>query len=94
MILMILVHSNLDQSIANKTISEELARKIHGLEIRNIHALYPDYKIDNLTEQNALLRHSLIILQYPMYWFNMLAILKSWFDQVFTYQFAYGSQGN
>ncbi|MFI7817770.1 NAD(P)H-dependent oxidoreductase, partial [Acinetobacter baumannii] len=42
----------------------------------------------------ALLRHDTIILQYPMFWFNMPAILKLWFDEVFTYQFAYGSQGD
>lgn len=29
-----------------------------------------------------------------MYWFNMPAILKIWFDEVFTYQFAYGSKGD
>lgn len=45
-------------------------------------------------EQEALLRHDTIILQYPMFWFNMPAILKLWFDEVFTYQFAYGSQGD
>ncbi|MCP6524857.1 NAD(P)H-dependent oxidoreductase, partial [Klebsiella pneumoniae] len=28
------------------------------------------------------------------FWFNMPAILKLWFDEVFTYQFAYGSQGD
>jgi len=33
-------------------------------------------------------------LQYPMYWYNMPAIQKIWFDQVFTYQFAYGSLGD
>ncbi|MCO6521143.1 MAG: NAD(P)H-dependent oxidoreductase [Snodgrassella sp.] len=64
------------------------------LEIRNIHHLYSGYQIDISAEQAALLRHKLIILQYPMYWFNMPAILKIWFDQVFTYQFAYGSKGN
>lgn len=29
-----------------------------------------------------------------MYWFSAPAILKSWFDQVLTYQFAYGSKGD
>ncbi|WP_239374859.1 NAD(P)H-dependent oxidoreductase [Snodgrassella gandavensis] len=79
-----------DHSVANKAISAELVLKMSGLEIRNIHHLYPDYQIDIGTEQTALLRHKLIILQYPMYWFKMPAILKIWFDQVFSYQFAYG----
>lgn len=94
MALIILGHPNIEQSIANKTIIESLQKQITDLEIRNIHQLYPDYKINVQEEQAALLRHDLIVLQYPMYWFNMPAILKIWFDQVLTYQFAYGSQGD
>ncbi|WP_218966845.1 NAD(P)H-dependent oxidoreductase [Snodgrassella alvi] len=94
MALMILAHPDFDHSIANKAISAELVLKMPDLEIRNIHHLYPDYQIDISAEQAALLRHKLIILQYPMYWFNMPAILKIWFDQVFSYQFAYGSKGD
>ncbi|GAA5018759.1 NAD(P)H-dependent oxidoreductase [Acinetobacter puyangensis] len=94
MTLMILSHPNFEQSIANKTIVTELIKQQHDLEVRHIYELYPDYQIDIAAEQAALLRHDLIILQYPMYWFNMPAILKIWFDQVFSYQFAYGSKGD
>lgn len=80
MTLMILAHPDFNNSTANKTISEALAVKLPDMEIRNIHALYPDYQIDRDAEQQALLRHELIILQYPMYWFNMPAILKIWFE--------------
>lgn len=92
--LIILGHPNIEQSIANKTIIETLQNKVKNIEIRNIHQLYPDYKINVQEEQAALLRHDLIVLQYPMYWFNMPAILKIWFDEVLTYQFAYGSKGD
>jgi len=81
MALIILGHPNIEQSIANKTIIESLQEHITDLEIRNIHQLYPDYKINVQEEQAALLRHDLIVLQYPMYWFNMPAILKLWFDR-------------
>ncbi|MFQ1055077.1 NAD(P)H-dependent oxidoreductase [Gilliamella apicola] len=94
MTLIVLGHPNIEQSIANKAIIESLQEHITNLEIRNIHQLYPDYKINVQEEQAALLRHDLIVLQYPMYWFNMPAILKLWFDEVLTYQFAYGSQGD
>lgn len=94
MTLIVLGHPDIEQSIANKTIIESLQEHITDLEIRNIHQLYPDYKINVQEEQAALLRHDLIVLQYPMYWFNMPAILKLWFDEVLTYQFAYGSQGD
>ncbi|PHM36281.1 flavodoxin [Xenorhabdus mauleonii] len=91
--LMILAHPNIQQSAANRTIVEELKKSNIELEIRDIYNLNPNYNIDVIAEQEALLRHDFIILQYPMYWFNMPAILKVWFDQVFTYQFAYGSKG-
>ncbi len=92
--LIILAHPDFEQSTANKTIVETLQNKVKDLEVRNIHQLYPNYQINVAEEQAALLRHELIILQYPMYWFNMPAILKLWFDEVFTYQFAYGSKGD
>ncbi|MDC5420321.1 NAD(P)H-dependent oxidoreductase [Acinetobacter baumannii] len=94
MALLILAHPYYAQSIANKTIVNELVKTYPDLEVRDIFHLYPDYKIDVSAEQEALLRHDTIILQYPMFWFNMPAILKLWFDEVFTYQFAYGSQGD
>ena len=94
MALIILAHPNFQNSVANKTIVEELENSTLNLEIRNIYDLYPEYKIDVKAEQDALLRHQTIIFQYPIYWYNMPAILKLWFDSVFEYQFAYGSKGN
>ena len=87
--IMILAHPNLERSIANKTIAEELS-KLDNVEIRDIAMLYPDFKIDAEAEQTALLSADRIIFQYPIYWYNMPPILKQWFDQVLTYGFAYG----
>ncbi|EDR9797663.1 NAD(P)H-dependent oxidoreductase [Salmonella enterica subsp. enterica serovar Zongo] len=94
MALIILAHPNIENSIANKSIIAELQSRLADVEIRDIFKLNPNYRINEKEEQSALLRHDLIILQYPMYWYNMPAILKIWFDQVFTYQFAYGSKGD
>ncbi|AZI40534.1 NAD(P)H-dependent oxidoreductase [Epilithonimonas vandammei] len=94
MSLVILAHPNFDKSFANKTIIEELQKSDLELEIRNIHELYPDYKINVKAEQEALLRHQTIVFQYPFYWYSMPAILKHWFDEVFEHQFAYGSKGD
>ena len=94
MALIILGHPNYKNSFANKTVIEELQKWDLTIEIRNIHHLYPDYKIDIKAEQEALLKHQTIVFQYPFYWYNMPAILKLWFDEVFAYQFAYGSQGD
>jgi putative NADPH-quinone reductase len=94
MALIILAHPNFANSLANKTIIEALQSSTLDVEVRNIHDLYPGYKIDVKAEQSALLNHQTIIFQYPIYWYNMPAILKLWFDSVFEYQFAYGSKGN
>ena len=94
MALIILGHPNFEQSLANKSIINELKKSDLNLEIRDIYNLYPDYNIDVKTEQQALLRHQTIIFQYPIYWYNVPAILKHWFDTVLEYQFAYGSKGD
>lgn len=41
-------------------------------------------------EQEKLLRADLVILQFPLWWFSMPAILKGWVDRVLAYGFAYG----
>ncbi|WP_042723136.1 NAD(P)H-dependent oxidoreductase [Flavobacterium sp. B17] len=94
MALIILGHPNIEQSLANKTIIKELEQSDLEIEIRSLTQLYPDYKIDIKAEQEALLRHKNIVFQYPLYWYNMPAILKLWFDMVLEYQFAYGSKGD
>lgn len=94
MALIIVAHPDLNKSIANRTIIEALQQTQLALEIRNLHKLYPDFRIAVNAEQEALLRHQTIVLQYPFYWYGMPAILKHWFDEVFTYQFAYGSRGD
>lgn len=94
MALMIVAHPNLNISVANKTISEAVKKEYPSLEVRNIMEHSENYIFDIKKEQDILLRHDLIIIQSPMYWFSFPAILKGWIDQVFTYQFAYGSKGN
>ncbi len=42
-------------------------------------------------EQQKLLDADLVVLQFPLWWFTMPAILKGWVDRVFTYDFAYGA---
>lgn len=41
-------------------------------------------------EQDKLLWSDAVILQFPMWWFSMPAILKGWVDRVFTHGFGYG----
>ena len=45
---------------------------------------------DVKAEIDKLLWADALILQFPLWWFAMPAILKGWVDRVFTYGFAYG----
>ena len=45
---------------------------------------------DIVLEQEKLLAADLVILQFPLWWFSMPAILKGWVDRVMSMGFAYG----
>lgn len=45
---------------------------------------------DIAREQAKLVWADTIILQFPLWWFSMPAILKGWVERVFAYGFAYG----
>ncbi len=48
---------------------------------------------DIVTEQSNVLWADTIVIIYPLWWFDRPAILKGWFDRVFTHGFAF-SFGN
>lgn len=48
------------------------------------------FSADIVEEQKLVTWADLIIFQYPMWWTDAPAILKGWFDRVFSYNFAYG----
>ena len=45
---------------------------------------------DIAREQDKLRRADAVILQFPLWWFSMPAILKGWIERVYAYGFAYG----
>ncbi|RXH55390.1 NAD(P)H-dependent oxidoreductase [Granulicella sibirica] len=45
---------------------------------------------DITEEQRKLLWADAVILQFPLWWYGMPAILKGWFDRVYAFGFAYG----
>jgi NAD(P)H dehydrogenase (quinone) len=55
---------------------------LHGLQTPDVAA-----------EQQKLLAADAVILQFPLWWFGMPAILKGWIDRVFAYGLAYGYKG-
>lgn len=58
------------------------------------HAYATNQQTEDVTaEQRKLLAADAVILQFPLWWFGMPAILKGWIDRVYAYGFAYGYKG-
>ena len=87
-------HPNLEESYTNSHIIKQLDRSIESIDIRRLDVLYPDFKIDAAAEQKALLDADVIVFQYPYYWYTVPALLKLWMDEVLTFNFAYGPEGD
>ncbi|WP_047041995.1 NAD(P)H-dependent oxidoreductase [Vibrio mexicanus] len=87
-------HPDLESSNTNTVILDELKQNISSLDVRRLDTLYPDYNIDIEAEQQALVKADVIILQFPFYWYSVPALMKKWIDDVFGYNFAYGSKGD
>lgn len=92
--LIVIGHPNLEKSIIHKRWIEELRKHPDVFTIHDLHASYPDYEMDIEKEQKLVDSHDNLVLQYPLYWFNVPALLKKWMDDVFIYGWAYGSSGN
>ena len=91
-IALIYAHPYAEQSLANR----ELLAAIDDLSFvtrRSLYDLYPDFDIDVHAEQRALASADLIVLQHPIYWYSMPALLKLWIDDVFALGWAYGEGG-
>jgi NAD(P)H dehydrogenase (quinone) len=45
---------------------------------------------DIAREQEKLLWADAVVMQFPLYWYSMPAIMKGWVERVYAYTFAYG----
>ena len=90
-ILIISGHTDLNDSVANKTILEELENKLPDAKISYLDKLYPDFKIGVKAEQEKLLKADIIVLQYPVFWYSMPSLLEHYMEKVFEYGFSHGT---
>ena len=86
MILVILAHPYIHRSHANKNILQNITKNKH-VKINNLYEKYPDFHINIQLEQELLRQASLIVFQFPIYWYNVPALLKQWQEVVLTRQF-------
>ena len=93
-ILIVSGHTDLNNSVANKKILQELSKRLPTAEIDYLSNLYTDYKIDVVKEQNKMLKADIIVLQYPLFWYSMPSLLEKWMEEVFRHGFSHGTKGN
>lgn len=91
-ILLLYCHPSPHKSRYNRRL-QETARKVPGLQIRDLYELYPDMHVDEVAEQKALTDADVLVIQFPIYWFSAPALLKEWMDVVLQNGFAYGEGG-
>ncbi|NSL89210.1 NAD(P)H-dependent oxidoreductase [Chitinophaga solisilvae] len=67
---------------------------MQGITFNDLYEQYPEMDIDAAREQDLLLKHDVILLQHPFYWYSAPAIVKQWMDLVLEHGWAYGHTGN
>lgn len=82
-----------DNSFANKIILEDIKQLLPEAAIDDLSALYPAYQFDVAAEQKKLVAADIIVLQFPVFWFSMPALLAKWVEDVFLHGFSHGSTG-
>ena len=92
-VLLTLAHPALERSRANRALAKA-AKGLDGVTFHDLYETYPDFAIDIEAEQEKLLAHDVIAVQFPLYWYATPALLKEWFDLVWLHGFAYGLDGN
>ena len=92
-VLLTLAHPALERSRANRALAKA-AKGLGGVTFHDLYETYPDFAIDIEAEQEKLLAHDVIALQFPLYWYSTPALLKEWLDLVWLHGFAYGIDGN
>ena len=82
-----------DNSFANKIIMEDLEKLLPEATFDCLSDLYPDYRIDVEAEQKKLAAADIIVLQFPIFWYSMPALLAKWMEDVFVHGFSHGTTG-
>ncbi len=70
------------------------AAAVPDIDLVDLYRDYPRFDIDVEIEQERLLRHDVIVFQFPLFWYSTPSIIKEWQDLVLEHGFAYGSHGD
>lgn len=92
--LVIVSHPYQERSHTIKAL-EQTASDISDVTVRNLEALYGDdpSKIDIEAEQLACTDMDRIVFLFPVHWFNLTPMMKSYLNEVWVYGWAFGPEG-
>ena len=92
-VLVLFAHPAFHKSKVNKMLVDGLDH-MEGVTFHDLYQEYPELEINVKREQELLLDHDVIMLQFPLFWYSTPAILKEWQDLVLEHGWAFGSKGN
>lgn len=92
-VLILFAHPALEKSRVNRQLIKEIDA-IEGVTFHDLYEEYPDMDIDVKAEQDLLMKHDVILFQYPFFLFGVPAFLKEWMDLVLVHGWAFGKNGN
>ena len=90
-ILVVSGHTDLNDSVANKLILEDLKAKLPSAGFDLLDELYPDFKIDVKAEREKLTKADIIVLQFPVFWYSYPSLMHKWMEDVFVFGFSHGT---
>ena len=93
-ILIVSGHTDLNDSVANRLIIDELKNAFPNAEFSILSELYPNFEIDVKAEQEKLVKADIVVLQFPVFWYSMPSIMHRWIELVFVHGFSHGSKGD
>ena len=88
--LVIVDHPHFDRSMITCRWVEELQKYPDEFVVHKLQSSYPRGQIDPAMEHSLIDNNGTVVFQFPMYWFNCPPLLKQWFDQVLTSDWAFG----
>lgn len=91
-ILIVFAHSMPHASRVNRALIQA-ARRLPNVVVQDLYECYPDFHIDVAREQALMAAADLVVLQHPLQWYSMPALLKEWVDVVLEAGWAYGEGG-
>ncbi|MDO5287646.1 MAG: NAD(P)H-dependent oxidoreductase [Actinomycetia bacterium] len=94
-VLIVAGHTGQGGSVANATITEELAARLPDAVVDRLSELYgADFQVDVAAEQAKLEAADVVVLQFPLFWYSMPSLLQRWVEQVFVHGWSHGSTGD